>query len=325
MNDCLDLSASLELLSSIIRDRYSFSSAPPLGSFVKPELARRSNARFNEQLLGFRKFSEFLREAERLGYVRLNQRPGLDWEIFPGQDGGPALSNPGPVLPRPATGPIWSAETRPVTVNTTPFVIIRQDLWNAFNSLAPDWVYDRVRDVACKRNHASNQQDVIEIPPGRERLAEWIRSFANMQDAGTKARLIATVNGGPAELTDFNNFVRSSPQLLRAWRRFHVQQVLSAIEAWATMNNIQPKDLVRQTNTRVAQSPSPASVPASQVPGSQTQSLPAAAVGEPQGVTAQRLSPTLGLKLEPLIDDLIDSLIKLRGMLQILGIKTSRE
>jgi len=57
---------AFQLLASIVRDFYS-NNRPCLGATLKPALRSRGN--FNEQILGFRKFSDFLRSAEAAGYV----------------------------------------------------------------------------------------------------------------------------------------------------------------------------------------------------------------------------------------------------------------
>src|SRR5579863_8630154 len=77
------LSEAFRLLDSTVRS-ICISGGRCLGARLKPELRRRSRLAFSEQLLGFAKFGDFLRAAERAGVIRLAWTLGGDLEVLPG-------------------------------------------------------------------------------------------------------------------------------------------------------------------------------------------------------------------------------------------------
>lgn len=305
---------AFQLLASTVRDFYS-NRRPCLGATLKPALYNRGS--FTEQLLGFRKFGDFLRAAEAAGYVQLSPTPSGDIRVLPAGMRVPELpSQPtsGSAYPLAPSGPssLGSASTTPVRV--------RQDLWNAFNSFSVKWVYDPTADMAYKDPDAGGawgtqalppRPNLVQIPTGRDRVLEWMRSFANLQDPETKAQL-STALDGDAALYQFNNLVRSKG-LQRSWGPFHIQRVLTAIEAWATSNGVHPKNVTSPLYWPVRPAPPQLSAPVALM----------ASVPEPARAVRQPVSPPLTGRLESLIDDLIDELIRLRGLLQVVGPKRS--
>lgn len=295
------------LLATTVRDLCA-GGRRALGATLKPELFRRY--RITEQQLGFERFGDFLRAAQQAGFVRLGYTPGGDLEVWPTPTttsfGAPAASSP----PLPIThSPTWAAPQVAVPVR------VRPDLWNAFTSFYATWVYDASRDAAYRTPGAiaaeSLGSNLLTIPTARERTVEWMRAFAQIQDADSKVRLEAALAGDSAPY-NFNSAVRTNPRLHRAWRRYHIQQVIAAIEAWATSNNIRPKEIATPLHRsardywavpRAAALPPAAPVVAAPPP-------PAAAVPASP-------SPSLAPRLASLIDEIIDELLRLRGALQI--------
>src|ERR1035441_4766829 len=239
-----------QLLSHIVREFYS-GGRPCLGATLKPELYRRAN--FSELQLGFARFGDFLRAANAAGYIQLSPTLGGDIAVFP----------MGVRIPAPPTRnynstqmflgpPSQVTAARPWPTVTSAPLRVRQDLWNAFNSFSTVWVYNPAADLAYRESQVPNadfesvgersRPDLIRIPSGRDRVVEWMRSFANTQDGGTKDKLSLVLEGDAAPF-QFNNLVRTDSRLWRAWRRYHVQQVLAAIDAWAASNNVHPKGL----------------------------------------------------------------------------------
>ena len=149
------------------------------------------------------------------------------------------------------------------------------------------------------------------MPTGRDRVLEWMRSFANMQDTEIKAQLSTALDGDGA-LYRFGNLVRSMG-LQRLWGRFHVQRVLAAIEDWAVSNGVRPKNVTTPLYWPLHPTERLLGAPASPV-----------APSPPVTQTPPRTtSAALTGRLESLIDDLIDELIKLRGFLQVVGPRQS--
>ena len=147
---------------------------------------------------------------------------------------------------------------------------------------------------------------LVPVPAGRERIGEWMSAFANAQDPESKALLTSALERG-AEIYQFNSMVRSKG-LQRFWRRFHIQQVLAAIEQWAAANALRPRNVV----TPFLTSPTP---PPVQWTALEPLPLVAAPTPQPSSPPAAPLSN----KLESLIDNLINDLISLRGLLAVVG------
>jgi hypothetical protein len=153
--------------------------------------------------------------------------------------------------------------------------------------------------------------NLVRIPTGRDRALEWMRSFANTQDPDAKAQLSTALDGDGA-LYRFGNLVRSRG-LQRLWGRFHVQRVLAAIEDWAATNNVHPKNVTAPLFWPARPTEPLIEAPASPVAPSPpvTQTMPS--------ITSTALTG----RLESLIDDLVEELIKLRGFLQVVGPRQS--
>lgn len=316
MNDAL--SNAFQLLTSTVRDFYA-NGRPCLGAALKPILYRRAN--FNEQWLGFSKFGDFLRAAQAAGHVQLSPTPGGDIGVWPAgitipeRPSQPAsgLAQAPPGIARPPATPTHS--TAPQRV--------RQDLWNAFNSFTVSWVYDPVADIAQRESVSEAQgparTDLVKIPASVSLVLEWMRSFAETQGPEIQAQMLTALNGDAAPYR-FNNYVRSNRNLARAWRDFHVQKVLSAIESWAGSNALHPKNLTDPFYWSLR--PNPAQIaPVAPIPSSATQAAPSTSPSafSPSSLVDQ--SSLLTGRLESLIDELIDGLLKLRGFLQLVGPK----
>jgi hypothetical protein len=153
---------------------------------------------------------------------------------------------------------------------------------------------------------ADGEPPLIKIPSGRERVTEWMRSFAKMQDLAIQERLTTSFEGSAGPY-GFHSVVRQDLRLQRTWHRFQVQQVLASIDAWASANNLRPKDLVGAAYW----SANPVSQVAPQAP-----QVPIP-VSQPANTPTQPSQLILSSRLESLIDGLIDELVKLRGFLQL--------
>jgi hypothetical protein len=316
------LTTPFSLLSSTVRDLCS-GGRRALGATLKPELFRRY--RLTEQQLGFLKFGDFLRAAERAGFVQLHSTPGGDVEVWPTSLG---VVQPVPIsaaassIPSAATVKSWSGVS-----HEGPPVRVRIDLWNAFTSFSSRWVYDAMRDFAYRVPDGATAEgaqgagaQLIPIPPGRDRMISWMRSFAEVQDPDTRSRLQAALDGDSAPY-HFTSSVRANLRLHKSWRRYHVRQVVAAIETWAASNNVRPKDVtsayIRPSRfywppTQAPEPPVAAAVPETTTPTA----APAVPVLAPPSSAA-----TLTPRLATLIDQLIDELLRLRGALQVIDPK----
>jgi hypothetical protein len=330
------LSNAFQLLISTVRDFYS-AGRVCVGAALKPEINKRANFTFSEQLLGFPRFGDFLRAAEVAGHVHLSPTPGGDIGVWPVGVKVPER------LPQPVGSSVLQSgvSTSPAAfpLHSTQAVRVRQDLWNAFTSFSGGWFYDPAADIARRDlGDGSWSQDhagLISIPTGRERTVEWMCSFAGMQDAAIQAQLLAVLTGDAAPF-HFNNALRGDLRLSRAWRKFHIQQVIAAIETWASSNGVRPKDVtgplywsVRPSFPTVEQTSVSTSYPTPPTSATQYMSPPSTSPGQypppvasvaqlPPNTSVTRLSgPHLTGRIETLIDELIEELVKLRGYLQV--------
>jgi hypothetical protein len=315
---------SFNLLASVVRDLHA-SSRSRFGATVKIALRRRTFGSFSERQLGFAKFGDFLRSAESAGFVRLTQTAGGDIEVWPV---GVPIPQPTPRPVRTFLAPIRFDHPmkRPFSIASSalPFTRVRQDLWNAFNSFSVSWIYDSANDIALKSQFliaGGDNSSFISIPSGRERVVEWMKSFADIQDPETKTKLLSTLEGESSPY-HFRNAVAPDIRLRKSWSRFHVQQVIAAIEAWASSNKIRPKDVVIPIG-RAQGSLWPSDAPNAQASMEDTpkeeitlQPLPSPSVPVDQPVL-EALTP----RLLTTIDQIIDDLLKLRGALSVTEVK----
>jgi hypothetical protein len=334
------LSQAFQLLCEVVRDSYS-SGRICLGAPLKLELQRRTRRNFNEQLLGYPRFGDFLRAAEVAGQVQLLKTPGGDLEVrLPENElrpGAPSrLFFAAPVAPAPPPTSPAARLAAPATLGTHPMqsfsvsnsqpVRVRQDLWDAFNSSFGSWAYNRRTDAAHKVppnlfGPTASNPDLVEIPAGRERTLEWMRSFAGMQDTDTKAMLLAMLSSDSAPY-NFRRMISADWKLRRAWSRYHIQQVLAAIDAWATSNGLHPQRVATPLAERVQYR----SWGQTQVRGYPPVVLQNPVVEPPPPpvpAPARPLSIHEGLnsRLETLVDQLIDELLRLRGALRFISPK----
>ncbi len=313
------------LLASMVLD-FCSRGRRALGATLKPELYRRYG--LTENQLGFLKFGDFLRAAERAGFVQVVSTPGGDLEVWP-PNAQPQPTQqrifldtpPPPIAP---VAPSWSAGR---TRDDAP-VRVRVDLWNAFTSFSARWVYDPARDFAFRAQISQPEPlggaQLIQIPSGRERTIDWMRSFAEMQDPEIKSRLRTTLEGEETSPYQFNSSVRSDPKLFKSWHRYHVRQVVAAIETWAASNNVRPKDVtspyIRRPRVCWPVGPAAIETPVTRaIPDvtTATTTAPVPALPVLSAPTAVALTP----RLAALIDQLIDELLRLRGALQVVDAK----
>jgi hypothetical protein len=314
-----------------------------LGANLKLELRRRSSWAFNEQQLGFPRFGDFLRAAQMGGYIRLQPTPGGDLQIIPQDRLAPvsqdlsSRSFPLPNEPQfratqlvqaePASSPMPVASlnvmedaVRPMESWRAPVassvVRVRQDLWNAFNNVYDEWVYDRSQDRAMRKSAAERSENatlanLIPIPSGRQLLTEWILKFADTQPPERKDRLVNLLKEPNAPL-NFLSEARRNASLQREWHRFHVQRAVQTIQDWSVRNAVQPKNVATQ---RLRAPKEVASAPY-QVPTQSPTPFSAKVDSTPDS------KKVLADKLAGVIDEMVERLITLRGLIAIVNRQT---
>jgi hypothetical protein len=286
-----NLTEAFTILANTVND-FCLRGRPCLGATLKPKLFDRG---VDEKALRFPKFVDFLRAAEREGYVRLGRSAGGDIEVRPTTEVvRPTVS--------PDVAPQLALFPPPLVATPSVPVRVRADLWSAFNSHSDQWVYDPVEDRAFRSDAPSSS--MVPVPSGASRIAGWMRSFAEQQEPTAKAALTSAVDRG-SDMYEFTIIARNLG-IQRLWRRFHIQQVVTSIEAWATEHGLQPREVTTPFHAPVVHRLLPPTVPEAQPTAS---------------------SPTttayLHAKLAPVVDRLIDDLITLRGLLAVVETKQS--
>jgi len=316
INDALR--EAFQFLQSVVTDLRT-TGRKGLGAFLKPEMFRRSYGRFDEKRLGFLKFRDFVMAAEKAGYVTITRSViGPDFEVWPQE------SVAGPPLPASAAPPasINRSPQQPLELHpedrTAPSnVTVRPDLWDAFTNFSPgylrffdidvDRAYRILKQVGYLEEQAvrqyrerlsANDNRLVSISPvGREQLTEWMRSFAEKQDGDLRISLLAAVDKSSNPIHEFETIIRSRPGLFRVWHGYRVDKVISVITAWAAQNQLTVRSLTKP-------------FPPQARPARFAFEVPAQASESKDIVVA---------RMVPVIDEVIEELLKLRGALQYLN------
>ncbi len=319
------LSQAFAFLQATVRE-YHVQGRRCIGANLKVELSRRAGNPFFLQGLGFSKFGDFIRAAERAGYVAVTQSPGGDLEISL-----PSFSRPASLLPQPPSGvgemrtpyaasqekASFSSE-RIAAPGTVPLrqSAVRQDLWNAFTKFGSGLlrVYDPASDKAyvlsevpfpgeaeeltsMRERVLAKDPGVMEILPiSRDQLLEWMRSFAEKLSPDHRSNLTAALSRSERPHTAFSLAIRQVPSLFKEWHQFHVLKVSEWISKWATQRNLKIQVLVPW-------------VPRPQLSRSIVK------LGSEPEVQARGI---VSSRLLNIVDDLLDELIRLRGALSYL-------
>lgn len=301
-----------------------------VGAVLKPQMRRRTGNNFSEHQLGFLKFGDFLRAAERAGFVFIANTPGGDLEVFPSRPGGDFQYRTSdwssPAHTATAVAPQPSAEVaKPTIIPSAAPLRIRQDFWSAFNSFTPHWVYDAKSDRAVFLPAATSPAEdpvmtdlrfrlqrgdqAVRIPPASERMSRWMREFAESQDGSEHTDLLAAFSNDKPHVR-FTAVVRSNIGLLRSWRRYHTEKLLTTIRAWADENRLSLPNLTLSLPDR----PGPAFVNRilATSPIQELEDIQQSAVTEMKVASPRLLSA---------IDTLIDELLRFRGTLQYMDSK----
>ncbi|GAA0597467.1 UPF0158 family protein [Actinomadura livida] len=202
----------------------------PTASEVRLELRRITYNGFNLNALGYRRFRDFLTEAEQYGYINIDRaRPG-DY----------SLSLAGEPLP-----------------DAEPVREIRSDLWRAFIDWTPGKLrfYDIVEDKAIVIPETPAPLEPERFRDARERIGlepskfipishitlstqlDWMRQFSiECNDARLRDIFDSALAGDkPAKL--FHAVLREVPEQRLRWRRILLQRVRAEVEKWREGND----------------------------------------------------------------------------------------
>jgi hypothetical protein len=230
--------AAVALLREVIADLQG-RGRTTMAAGIKPQLQRRSPG-FDEQQLGFEKFSEFLQYAAQKGAVELDRSRGQLVVMLPGST---ALEPVAAVRRR------GSARRRPH---------IRPDLWEAFTNWGDYWrrAWDKEQQVAVRvplspaegedpsttslRTLLDEQSErfvPIDGIPETEQV-EWMREFAEAQGGRMGLLLRYAIKEEERKAHAFSQAAREEPAVYARWTDMRVQKVLDAIAAWKLEHDI---------------------------------------------------------------------------------------
>lgn len=252
-----------EVVETISRGRKA------LAAGLKPRLQTKSNGAFDEKILGYATFKQFLDAAEQHGYVALRLTPS-DVEV----------------LASPIADETSASQTRPAPGRGQQ---IRSDLWKAWIDWSEDVarVYDRELDktelfpaqespaepeqiATLRAAVATNPTRYVPIRPlSTDETLAAMRSFADGWPNGVeRAELLQSLEAAsPQEAAvAFTRRVKHHPPAASHWHQTRMKQVADAIADWAASNSIELTYIV-DSERRTA----PASTRESAAPGPRSQ------------------------------------------------------
>jgi hypothetical protein len=214
----LDQAGAGDLLVRVVTKYYAERHGPLTGAFVKAQMltdAKQAGSEFNERLLGFRKFADFIRTVPG---VAIQGRSGADILLAPAV-AGDLLSAYAVPLPR-----------------------LRRDFWRAFVEFPVEGVvrlYDPDEDKVV-HVEAGIQRQGIEIEPvARLEQLQWRRTFSEEQPETVRDSLLAALNApGGSVFNEFSRRLRENPTVMRSWNRYLQKQITDHVVAWATKHGV---------------------------------------------------------------------------------------
>lgn len=198
---------------------------------VKQALLR-SEPSFDEKVLGFDTFRDFLRGAETAGFIELaNASTGPDVDVLaPGVARSPGSGG----TRRRVREDLWHAFTD-WTLGLIRFW--HPEANRAFAVTASESAGEPVEETSARLAFLANPAPFVPIDPiPRETVYEWMTAFARSAPDGTSERLLAALQA-PMPFRSFTNVVRELG-LGAAWSSEHTQHVAERIQTWARARDI---------------------------------------------------------------------------------------
>ncbi|MEW2120249.1 hypothetical protein AB0945_34740 [Streptomyces sp. NPDC005474] len=219
-----DKRKAFDVLVDSVSSLYEFASSRPTASEVRLEMKRRTYDGFDPKKLGYRRFRDFLNDAETEGLIGIDHLRQGDVSLY---------------LPTEAEG------------SSAP-VVIRQDLWNAFVNWNTSFsrYYDLekeeavlvprdpaplepVRYVEFRQRLTGKPDSFIEIDPvSREKQVEWMRDFSSRVRISELKDLLSAALVGPKAAKGFAAVLRSIPEAQTEWHRSLSSRVYGEILRW---------------------------------------------------------------------------------------------
>jgi uncharacterized protein UPF0158 len=251
------LKAGLEALVLVVQERFS-GGRSTVAAALKAELQRRFNGRFDERVMGFFSFRDFLKEAEQRRLVKLRLAAGGDIEAIPPGAPERALATVAPGQP--------SAEGA---------VYIRPDIWQAFVDWRPNWIraYDLQQDRAVMVPATATPFDApdwIEFrkalaaypdrfraiePIAMERQLAWMNELIDQTQDQSIRDVLRSALDSERPFGAFARAAASIPEIKSRWNRTLQERVYSITREWMERNRLL-LDLVQERRPRTINSSS---------------------------------------------------------------------
>jgi hypothetical protein len=269
------------------------------GATLKPEYLRRVPL-LTEQALGFRKFGDLLRAAERAGYVSVTPRLGADLELTPPVATSESAAAPPPrIVPDDVMPP-----GEPIAL--TGAVRVRPDLWRAFNSNSVSYSYSRQRDLALPASSAGGgDPSLVPVPNLSDKVRSLMRDFASTHQIELGSDLVRQLLQARHRY-DCEIALRAFPALLKRWRAAYLAFVLAEIKSWAAQNDVTLRNLIGSFRGTARETVASGGITNESVPASSS-----------RFETGFVLADELDRRCASLLDTLIGELLQLRGLLSV--------
>jgi Uncharacterised protein family (UPF0158) len=253
------LKAGLEALVLVVQERFN-GGRSTVAAALKAELQRRFNGRFDERVMGFFSFRDFLKEAEQRRLIKLRQAVGGDLEAIP------------PGTPERAVTAVALGQA-----GAEGAVYIRPDIWQAFVDWRPNWIraYDLQQDRAVMVPATATPFDAPDWIELRKALAGHPDRFRSIEPIPMEKQL-AWMNELIEQIQDesirdvlrsaldserpFGAFARAAasiPEIKTRWNRALQGRVFAITREWMERNRLL-LDLVQERRPRTLTNPSQA-------------------------------------------------------------------
>lgn len=216
--------AAFDVLIEAIAYLSQTGSSQVTGSAIRLEMGRRTYGGFDPKRVGYKRFRDFLDDAEGRGYVEVNRdRPGDVAVAIPGAS--------------PEAG-------------STPRM--RSDLWKAFSDWNPrtsrfyDLNEDRVvtlptepapleptRYTELRKRISQNPSGFVEIKPvSRQQQLDWMRDFALLVTDPEVSRVLSEALKSDHPARYFVVVLRNFPNMLNRWHNTLRERVYAEALKW---------------------------------------------------------------------------------------------
>ncbi|MFF8647306.1 UPF0158 family protein [Streptomyces griseoluteus] len=243
--------AAFNVLADAIASLSQAGASSATGSAVRLEMGRRTYGGFDPKRVGYKRFRDFLDDAEARGYVEIDRdRPGDVSVAIPGATAGASST----ARMRPD---LWKAfsDWNP---RTSRFYVLNEDRVVTLPTEPAPLEPTRYAEVRTKIS--DNPSDFVEIKPiSRQQQLDWMRDFALLVTDPEVSRVLTEALKSEHPARYFVVVLRSFPNLLNRWHNTLRERVNTEALKWRDSDS-------RLTSVQINQVPPSAEPAASQQP-----------------------------------------------------------